>query len=198
MKSTRRVANYLVLGIGALLLAACANQMEPAKQALDDINRAVDAASADADKYIPDQVAGVEKKVANLNTAFEKKDYAAVMAGAPAVLAEAKGLAAAAAAKKDEVMKAQAGEWAGLSASVPQLVTSLKTRIDALSKTRHLPKGVDLTAGKSDFDDATVLWEKAQAAFKSGNLSDAVTAAEDAKAKAGAAALKLKLAGAAP
>jgi hypothetical protein len=171
--------------------------MEPAKKAIDDITSTIEAASPEADKYIPDRVASVDRKLTDLHASFDKKDYAAVVAGAPAVLAEAQGLAAAAAAKKGETTKAQVREWTGLSASVPRLVVSLKTRIDALSKTRHIPKGVDLTAGKSDFEDASVLWQKAQAAFNSSNVEDAVTAAKDAKAKAEAAALKLNIPGAA-
>ena len=88
----------------------------PPRQALDDINRPSAAASPDAIKYIPDQVASVQGKLADLNASFDKQDYAAVLAGAPAVLTEAKGLAAAAAAKRDEVMKALAAQWTELSA----------------------------------------------------------------------------------
>jgi len=190
LKVTWRSANYLAIG-AATVLAACTTQMEPAKKAINDITSTAGVASTDADKYIPDQMTDVQRKLADLNASFGNKDYAAVLSGAPAVLAEAQGLAAAAAAKKDEITKAQASEWTGLSASVPQLLAALKARIKALSKTRHVPKGVDLTAGKSDFDDATVLWAKAQSAFKSGDVADAVTAGKDAKAKAEAADLKL-------
>jgi GTP:adenosylcobinamide-phosphate guanylyltransferase len=137
--------------------------------------------------------ASVQRKLADLNASFDKKDYAAVLAAAPAVLTEAKGLASAAAAKKDEVMKALISEWTGLSASVPQLVTSVKTRVEALSKTRWVPKGVDLAAPRSGLGDATVLWDKAQSAFQSNHVADAVTAAKDAKAKAEAAAAALKM-----
>ena len=87
----------------ALLLGACANQMEPAQSALAGIDSAVSAASADAGKYIPDQLSAVQTKLADLKTAFEKKDYAAVLTGAPAILTEAQGLLGAAALKKDEV-----------------------------------------------------------------------------------------------
>jgi hypothetical protein len=192
MTVTRRSANYLVLGIAAVL-AACTTQMEPAKKAIDDISSTIEAASAEADKYIPDQVASVDRKLTDLYASFDKKDYAAVLAGAPAVLSEAQGLAAATAAKKDEIMKSQTSEWSGLSASVPQLVRAVKTRVDALAKTRHVPKGVDLAAAKSGLGDATVLWDKAQAAFQSNHVADAVTAAKDAKAKAEAAAAALKI-----
>jgi hypothetical protein len=198
MKSTQGIARYpvsrcLVFGMAALLFAACSSQMQPARQAINDINSAVAATSEDAAKYIPEQLSDVQHKQADLNAAYDKKDYAAVLAQAPAVLTEAKGLPAAAAAKKDEIAKALASEWTQLSASVPQLVTSVKTRIDALSKSRRVPKDVNLSAAKSGLQDATVSWEQAQAASKLGNVAAAVAAAKDAKTKAEAAASALKM-----
>jgi len=69
----------------------------------------------------------------------------------------------------------------------------VQTRIDALSKSRHVPKDVDLTAAKSALTDASSAWENAQSAFKSGNASDAVAMAKDAKSKLDSAAAALKL-----
>ncbi|MGA2364846.1 MAG: hypothetical protein ABSG12_05075 [Steroidobacteraceae bacterium] len=193
MKSTLSIARYLVFGVAALLFAACSSQMQPARQAIDDISGAVAATSEDAAKYIPEQLSDVQHKLADMNAAYDKKDYATVLAEAPAVLTEAKGLPAAAAAKKDEIAKALAAEWAQLSASVPQLVTSVKTRVEALSKSRRVPKDVNLSAAKSGLQDSTVLWEQAQAASKDGNVAAAVAAAKDAKTKAEAAASALKM-----
>jgi len=45
----------------------------------------------------------------------------------------------------------------------------VQTRIDALSKPKHVPKDIDLNAAKSGLADATAAWDKAQTAFKSGN-----------------------------
>ncbi len=193
MKSTRNIASYLVFACAALLFAACANQMEPARKALADINVALDSVSADAKKYIPDQLTAVQSKVAELTASFDKKDYAAVLAGAPPVLAEVQGLGTAAAAKKDEIAKALSNEWTGLAASLPQAVDAVKTRIDTLSKARHVPKDIDLTAAKSGLADATAQWETAQSAFKSGNVADAVTAVKNARTKVESAATALKL-----
>jgi len=193
VKSIQKIAQYFALCSVAILFFACANQMEPAKNALDNINATLGAASADAQKYVPEQLASAQSKVAELTAYFDKKDYAAVVTGAPAVLAEVNGLAGAAAAKKDEILKALGNEWRSLAASVPQSVTAVQTRIDALSKTKHVPKDIDLTAAKSGLADATSAWEKAQSAFKSGNAPDAVTAAKDAKSKVESAAAALKL-----
>jgi hypothetical protein len=193
VKSTRNIANGLLFVCTALLFAACTNQMQPAQNALANINVTLDSVSADAKKYIPDQLAAVQSKVAELQASFDKKDYAGVLNGAQPVLAEAQGLASAAAAKKDEIEKALGSEWRELDASVPQLVEAVSTRVDALSKTKHIPKNIDLTAGKSGLADASTQWATAQSAFKSGNFADAVSAAKDAKTKAESAATALQL-----
>jgi hypothetical protein len=193
VKPTRNIAKYLALCSTVILTAACANQMEPAKNALDNINITLASASADAQKYVPDQLSGAQSKVAALSASYDKKDYAAVVAGAPAVLAEVNGLAGAAAAKKDEILKGLGNEWRSLAASIPQSVTAVQTRIDELSRVKHVPKGIDLAAAKSGLGDATSAWEKAQSAFNSGNASDAVPLAKDAKSKLESAATALKM-----
>jgi hypothetical protein len=193
MKSNQRITGFLALCSVAILLVACVNQMEPAKNALDNINSTLNSASTDAQKYVPEQFAQAQTKVAALTASFEKKDYAAVVAGAPAVLAEVKGLAGAAAAKKDEMVKALGNEWRSLAASIPQSLSAVQTRMDALSKSKRVPKDVDLAAAKSGLADATSAWDKAREAFKSGNPADAVAAAKEAQGKLASAAAALKL-----
>ena len=193
MKLNQRITGFLTLCSVAIMLVACANQMEPAKNALDNINTTLTAVSADAQKYVPDQYAQVQSQAAQLTASYEKKDYAAVIAGAPAVLTEVNALAPAVAAKKDESEKALGNEWRSLEASVPQSITAVQNRIDALSKSKHAAKGVDLSAAKSGLADATSAWDKAQDAFKAGNPTDAVTAGKDAQGKIAAAAAALKL-----
>ena len=199
MTKKYKLAGFLTV-TAALLLAACASQMEPAQTAITGIESAISAASADAGKYIPDQLSGVQTKLADLKAAFEKKDYKTVLASAPAVLTDAQGLMAAAAMKKEEVMKALSGDWTSMAAALPQLVSAVKSRVDVLSKSKHVPAGVDLAAAKTSLADATTLWGKAQAAFSSNNVEEAVNAAKEVKAKAeaAAAALKMTLPGAAP
>jgi len=65
---------YVLLVLG-LALSACSNQMEPAKKAIADIEAAVSAAGADAQRYIPDQVKAVTDQLAGLKAKFEQKDY---------------------------------------------------------------------------------------------------------------------------
>jgi len=202
MQFIQRAHRYAVISAAVIVLAACAGQKEPAQKLLGDIEATVTAASSEAAKYVPDQLADVQGKLGSLKASFDKQDYAAVVTAAPAVLAAAQGLATAAAAKKDEVLKALNDQWTGLAGSLPGDVTSIQSRIDALSKktAKKAAAGVDLDAAKAGLADATSLWSKAQAAFASGNLDEAVSAAKDVKAKvdAAAAALHLDLPASAP
>ncbi len=204
MQIIQRVSHYAVISMAAIILAACASQKEPAQKLIGDIESTVAAASTEAAKYVPDQLADVQTKLSGLKASFDKQDYAAVVTGAPAVLTAAQSLATAAAAKKDEVLKALNDEWTGLAGSLPADVTAIQDRIDKLSKksSRKEAKGIDLTAAKAGVGDATSLWSKAQAAFAAGNLDEAVSTAKDVKAKVEALAASLKLdlpaAGAAP
>ncbi|HEV7432862.1 MAG TPA: hypothetical protein VGN77_07455 [Steroidobacteraceae bacterium] len=176
----------------ALLLGACANQMEPAKQAIAGIESAI-AAVPDASKYIPEQLAGVQAKLADLKTAYDNKDYKTVMSGAPAVLSEAQGLMGAAMLKKEAMVKAASAEWPTLAAALPALMTTVTNRVTALGKSKHVPAGVDMAAAKSAADEAAASWTKAQAANTAGDLEGAVASAHDAKAKLEAAAAAMKM-----
>lgn len=193
MSLQKRFGQFAAVAFVGLVLAACADQKGPAQAAINGIESAVSAATDEASKYVPDQLADVQSKLAALKDSFARKDYKSVIAGAPAVLSAAQGLAAAAAAKKDEILTALAGDWKGLSASLPGVMDAVKSRVDMLGKSRRLPSGVDLATAKSSLADATGSWDKAKAAFAANNLEEAVSTAKDVKAKLDAAAAALKL-----
>jgi hypothetical protein len=180
-----------------LLAAACGGgQKDTALHLLGDIEATVIAASGEAAHYVPEQLATVQKRLADLKTDYAKQDYAAVLSGAPDVLGAAQALATAAAAKKDEMLKALNEDWAGLAVAVPSYVTALQDRITALGKPAAKKKpaaGIDLTAARAGMSDASSLWSKAQAAFAAGNLDEAVATAQAAKTKLQALATELKL-----
>ena len=195
MQMTQRVSHYALISMAALLLAACAGQKEPAQKLIGDIEATVIAASAEAAKYVPDQLADVQGKLGALKASFDKQDYAAVMTGGPAVLSEAQSLATAAAAKKDEILKALNDQWTGLAGALPADVAAVQNRIDVLSQksSKKQAAGIDLDAAKAGAGDATALWSKAQAAFAAGNLDEAVSTAKDVKVKVEALAASLKM-----
>jgi len=195
MWSIRRFRDPALVCFAVIMLAACSGQREPAQKMLNDIDAAVNAASTEAAKYVPDRLIDVQTKLGDLKSTFNRQDYQAVVKAAPPVLLEAQGLASEAAAKKVEVVKTLNDQWTSLSGSVPESLTAIHNRIDLLSKksSRKLAEGIDLNAAKSDLGDATSLWSKAQGAFGNGNMDEAVKAAKAAKARLDALAATLKV-----
>jgi hypothetical protein len=90
MKPINGMAGVLVLGFATLFLLACENRMERAKRSLDEISYEVAGALPDGERFVPTETAHVQQEVADLQGAYDRKDYAAVLARAPAVLADAK------------------------------------------------------------------------------------------------------------
>src|SRR5882672_115197 len=195
MHMVQRVSRFALISMAAIMMTACAGQKEPAQKLIGNIESTVTAASTEAAKYVPDQLADVQSKLGGLKASFAKRDYAAVVTGAPAVLSEAQNLATAAAAKKDAILKALNDQWTALAGVLPAEVTAVQNRIDLLGKksSKKLAAGIDLDAAKAGVGDAASLWSKAQAAFAAGNLDEAVSTAADVKAKVDALAASLKL-----
>jgi hypothetical protein len=195
MQSLARVGRFVFLGVLAITVAACAGQKVPAQKLLADIEATVTAASTEAAKYVPDQLMDVQARYAELKASFDKQDYAAVISGAPPVFAAAQTLATAAAAKKDQLLKALNDQWMVLAGTVPEYTTAVQNRIDVLRKksSKKMAAGLDLDAAKLSLDQATSLWSKAQAAFAGGNMDEAVRTAQDVKSRVEAVAATLKL-----
>jgi hypothetical protein len=195
MAATRTFKTSAWIVIAGLILAACANQKEPAQKMIGDIEATVDAASADAAKYAPEELSDVQQKLGELKASFDKKDYKAVVNGAPPVMSAAQGLAGAAAAKKDQQLKSLNLQWTALAGVLPGNANVIQSRIDFLSKkeNKKLASGVDLDAARSGLGDATALWSTAQAAFGSGRLDEAVTTANGVKIKLQGLAASMKL-----
>jgi hypothetical protein len=185
MKSAFRT--LLSFTLAGALLVGCGNAELPAKKAIGEVESAVAAAGADASRYVPEQVQAVTSQISDLKMQFDQKDYKRVLAAAPGLLAQAQGLAAAAAAQKTKVLAELGGEWTSLAASLPGEVAALEGRIGVLAKSKKLPAGVDaaaLEAARTALTDVKSLWEKATAARASGDVEQAVTLAKQVKEKA--------------
>jgi hypothetical protein len=195
MQRSNRIGRLGFLSLVAVILAACSGQKEPAEKLIGDIQATVTAASTEAAKYIPDQLGSVQAQLGALKASFDKQDYAAVVSGAPAVLAAAESLATDAAAKKDQALKALNDKWTALAGSVPGFLGAIQYRIEFLAKkaNKKAAAGIDLDGAKSGLSDAMSLWSKAQAAFATGNLDEAVKTAQDVNAKVAPLASSLKL-----
>ena len=194
MKPKTVFAGFLSLVMAAALIAGCANQMEPAKKAIADVEAAVAAAGPDAAQYIPDQLQAVTTQIADLKMKFDQKDYKSVLAAAPALLTQAQGLTAAAASAKQAAeaaaLEAFNSEWGTLAADIPAQLAAVTSRVGILSKSKKLPAGLDAAsfeAARSGTDEAKSLWDQATAAQAAGNIEQAVMTARQVKEKLDAA-----------
>jgi len=174
----------------AAILAACANQKEPAEQAVAKIDASLNEIRSDAQQYAAEQLQTVDTSVTRLKENLAKKDYRAVVMGAPAVSSEVDALkeqVATAKADAEATLAAAQTEWNDLTASVPPMVEKLQARVDQLSKSRKYPKGMDkagFDSAKANFESLKTEWTEAGSEFASGQAATAVRKARGAKAKA--------------
>lgn len=179
MKKTFALIACVLLVAG---LAACNTDKGPADLAIKADEAAIQAVADEAGKYVPEQLKATQDALAATKDKFAKGEYKEALAAATELGNKAKELAAAAAAKKDELTKA----WNELAATLPQTVASLQAKIEELGKAKKLPKGMDaakLTQATEGLTTITKSWEEASAAFTAGNLTDALAKAGGLKEK---------------
>jgi len=180
---------FVAFTMTALMLAGCANQKEPAEKAVAKVESSLAEFRADAEKYAADELKSVDESVAKLKANLEKKDYSAVVTGAPSVASAVTSLKDTVAKAKidaEAVAAAAQAEWGELSTSVPQMVEAIQSRVDTLSKSHKLPKDVDKATFetiKTDFETVKTDWTSASSQFASGAAADAVRTARAAKSK---------------
>ncbi len=179
--------NRLMFTITALAccfaLIACSTAKAPAEAAIKAADEAIAGVQADASAYVPDQLKSVQDALAAAKESFQKGDYQQALTGAKDLAAKAKDLAAAAAAKKDELTKS----WQDMSGGLPGMVNAIQSRVNILSKSRKLPAGLDkekFESAKASLATVTQTLTEATNAFQSGNLMDAVNKATTVKEKA--------------
>jgi hypothetical protein len=177
----------LWLGVAVMvclfLVAACARDKEPAELGLKAAEEALNAGKAEIGKYVPEQLKGLEAAIKGAKEKMEKKEYTEALNAVKDIPGKVKEAAAAAAAKKAELTK----NWEAVSAELPKMVEAIKGKVDALAKTKKLPAGIDkakLEGAKTGLAEITQGWADADAAFKAGNISDALAKANVLKGKA--------------
>ena len=181
---------WLLATLAAVLVVGCANQKAPAEQAVAGAETALAAVRDDAQKYVPDQLQAVDAQLAALKDSLTKGDYKSVLTGAPTLNSAIGSLKDAAEAKKADAEAALAkakDAWGPLSAEVPKMVDAIQSRVTALSKSHHLPRGVTkdgLASAKSGVDSLKSMWSDASNASASGDFTTAVNKAEAVKGKA--------------
>ena len=172
MRNTR--SSLLVAGLAAALLAVgCAGQKEPATKAVADAEAALSSIREDASKYAADELKTADDAIAALKSNLEKGDYKAILAGAPALATQVEGLRKTVADKKAEAeaaLEAAKGKWAEASTDLPKMVGAIQSRLDILTKSKKLPKGLDkatLDQTVASFDGMKASWTEATSAATS-------------------------------
>ena len=186
----KKLSHWLLAALAATLVMSCANQKAPAEQAVAVAEAALAAVRDSAQKYAPDQLQAVEDQLKGLKDSLAKGDYKAVLTGAPTVNSAINSLKDAAEAKKADADAASArakDAWGPVSADVPMMIEAIAKRVDSLSKSHRLPKGVTkqgLAAAKSGLDSLKSQWTEATSAATSGDYTTAMAKAEGVKTKA--------------
>jgi len=181
---------FVALTATALALAACANHKEPAEKAIAQVESALAEIRADAEKYAPEDLKGLDESIATLKRGFGNKRYSEVLTAQPSVASAVTALKetiAKAKADNEEILAAAQAEWTQLNASVPPLVDAIQGRVDTLTKSRKLPKDVDKATFetiKTDFETVKTDWTSATQEFTAGAAADAVRKGRAARAKA--------------
>jgi hypothetical protein len=181
---------WLLALIAALFVAGCNMQKGPAEQAVAGAEAALDGARDAAQKYDPEDLGSVEAQLGQMKDSFQKGDYAGVLAAAPAMTTAINGLKDKASQKKADAEAALAkakDDWGPASAAVPKMVDDLSKKIDSLSKSKKLPKGVtkdNVAAAKTGLDSLKSMWNDATNASNSGDFTTAMAKADAVKAKA--------------
>jgi hypothetical protein len=172
---------WVLATLAAVLVAGCQNQRAPAEQAVASAESALTNIRDMANRYAPEQLQAVDAQLSNVKDSLSKGDYQGVLAAMPALNSAIAGLKDAATAKQQEVeaanTKAQEA-WGPISSDVPKMVDAIQSRVDILSKSHHLPKGVTkdtLAAAQSGLDNMKAAWSDASNAATSGNYAAAVS-----------------------
>jgi entry exclusion lipoprotein TrbK len=181
---------WVLATLAAVLVAGCQNQRAPAQQAVNAAETALTNIRDAANHYAPEQLQAVDAQLNSAKDSLAKGDYKAVLAGMPALNAAIKDLGDTATAKQQAADAANAkakDDWGPMSTDVPKMVDAISSRVDILSKSHHLPKGVtkdSLAAARSAVDSMKSAWGDASNAATSGDYATAVSKGQGVREQA--------------
>lgn len=186
----KKLTIWLLATLAAGALVGCANQKAPAEQAVASAETSLGAIRDMAQKYVPDQLQTIEDQLKAMKNNLANRDYRAVLISAPILTSGIASLKDAAEARKVHAETALAkakDDWGPLTTEVPKIVGPIRSRVDALARSRHLPKGVtkeSLASARSGLDSIRVTWVEAQNAAAMGDFVTAVGKAQELKVDA--------------
>jgi len=177
---------FLSMCAATLLVTGCAKNQMPAKKAVDQIEDSLKDVRADAERYAPEGLKGVESGLKRIKADYDAKNYDDVVASQPQLEKAIDSLKEAVATGRQhaqEAVKVAKSEWESLNAEVPKMVETIDKRVAELDKKKHF-KGVKqevIDTAKSQFDSMKSLWAEASEAAKAGKPVAAADKGKTAK-----------------
>jgi hypothetical protein len=176
--------SLVAVAAATILFTGCANNEEPAREALAAAESSLSEVRVDAAKYAPEELQSAEARLAKVKQDLAKEEYKDVLGGATQLTKDAAQLKEVVVSKQTQDVAAT-HEWEALSEEVPKMVKAIEFRVDALSGSK-LPKDVDkeaFEAAKTTLQTMKSLWAEASAAFDAGNAIVAADKARQVQAK---------------
>jgi hypothetical protein len=170
------IRNLVVVLAAVLALSAC-SQKDPAREAIEAAENALNAVYEEAGKYLPERYAAVKSDLDTARKAFDEERYADAIAAVKDVPAAAEALAKDAAAAREAHVSGLNADWTRISGSLPGLLAAIGGRLEELGAMRRLPEGMDrqlLDEANAALASARSAWDEAAAAQAAGDLEGAV------------------------
>ncbi len=176
----KRILAVVLMIFAGAWLASCSTEKGAATAAIKTAETAWAAAKNHVTKILPDDAKSMDAAIAAAKASLDGDDARAALAAAKDLPAKIQALSDGLAAKETELR----GTWDTLNAGLPGIVASVQQRVDALSKSKKLPAGLDAATFdgvKTSLAEATQMWTQAQSDQSSGNLGEAVIKANGVK-----------------
>jgi hypothetical protein len=178
-----------VLGVCVAAFAGACNK-GPARTALAETDQALAVARLELERYAPEDLARITADADAARGRLAAGQYTDALRIAQ-TLPERIALASAKAATKK---RALTPAWTGIANALPASVEALRARMAELDASRRWPRGFDpaaIDAMKAELGGVRAIWAQAEAAFRSGDVREAVRIGTDAQAKAVALAARI-------
>jgi hypothetical protein len=186
----KTLSGWLLATLAAVALVGCDTQKAPAEQAVASAETALGAIRDSAQKYAPEQLQIVDKELTAMKDSLAKGNYRAVLDAAPTVNSSIAGLKDIADNKKvaaDAALAKAKDAWGPMSSEVPKMVDAVQSRVAALAKSRHLPKGITkdkVASARAALDSMKSGWSDAAGAASAGDFTTAVSKAQSVRDQA--------------
>jgi hypothetical protein len=178
-----------VLSVCVAALAPACNK-GPARAAIAETDQALALARPELERYAPEDLARITAEADAARGRLAAGQYTTALRIAQTLPERIAQASAKASARRDALTPA----WTGIAGSLPASIEALRARMAELDAS-HWPRGFDPTAidaVKAELGGVQAARARAEAAFRAGDVREAVRIGTDAQARAAALATRLE------